>query len=389
MAGIYIHIPFCRQKCHYCNFYSIASLKYKQQVLHAIISELFLRKDYLGNETVETIYFGGGTPSLLLVQEVKNILEKIYSSHKIAENPEITIEANPDDLSEKWVKNVGTTCINRFSVGVQSFFDEDLKYLHRVHNARQAEDSLKLLIDKGFENISIDLIFGIPGLTVERWKKNLDKALILNIPHISAYALTVEPKTALENFIRKNKITAPDEKQSVDQFIKTMEWSRKNEYLHYEISNYCKKGFISKHNSNYWKGEKYLGAGPSAHSFNGVSRQWNVAGIDKYIEAINNNIIPCEKETLTVSEKYNEFIMTRLRTMWGIDLVELKDKFGKKYFDLCLSNSRKNITEGMMRKENKKLLLTDKGKIFADRIASDLFTETRNSSYANVSDGGS
>jgi len=375
MAGIYIHIPFCKSKCHYCNFYSIASSKYVNEFVPALLKEIELQRDYLEGECIETIYFGGGTPSVLTYDSLKKILDTIQQTFEISGDAEITIEANPNDLDVKKIKEFDQAHVNRISIGIQSFFDDDLKYLNRIHTASQAEASVKRSQDAGFENISIDLIYGIPTLTDDKWKQNLDISFALDVPHISSYGLTVEPKTALDILIKKGKAKPVDEEKSVRQFKLLMQEMKKNSFIHYEISNFCKEGFVSQHNSNYWKGRKYLGLGPSAHSFNQRERQWNISNIEKYIESISQKKIPYEKEILSENDKYNEYIMTSLRTMWGCDLIHIEKKFGADKINLIEEKSQQFIKSGKMKKENNVLSLTDEGRLFADGIAADFFIE--------------
>ncbi len=373
MAGIYLHIPFCKQKCHYCNFHSVASLKNKDLLLEALLKEIALQKNYLGNEKVETIYFGGGTPSLLSESEINKIFHEIQSNFKISDNAEVTIEANPDDLTKTYIYSLKKTPVNRLSIGVQSFFEEDLKYLNRVHSTDQAYNSIKEAQHAGFQNMSIDLIYGIPSLSETNWYKNLEIFFELNPPHLSAYALTVEPKTALDVLIRNNKTNPVQEKQVADHFQILIDQMGTNNYLHYEISNFCKENFYSKHNKSYWLGEKYLGLGPSSHSFDGDTRQWNVSNINKYISEINNNQVPAEKENLSTDQKYNEYILTSLRTMWGTDVSYILKKFGNQYNLHFKKYVKRFIDDKRILIKNGKYCLTDSGKIFADGISSDLF----------------
>ncbi|MFC1734458.1 radical SAM family heme chaperone HemW, partial [candidate division KSB1 bacterium] len=340
MAGIYIHIPFCKQRCNYCNFYSIpvsrrnTKLKeYRSLFVNALLKEIQLQKTYLENETVSTIYFGGGTPSLLTINEQDEIFNQIYKYFRIEKEIEVTLEVNPDDINIHMLKALKKIPVNRMSIGIQSFFDEDLQYLSRVHNALQAINSIKLILDEGFNNLSVDLIYGIPSLTDERWLANLDFVLQYKIPHISSYALTIEPKTTLEWLIRKGKIKAFDEQQSIQQYRIMLDRFRNKGYVNYEISNFALKGKVSKHNCNYWKGIPYLGLGPSAHSFNRDSRQWNVVNVSSYITNLTKAEIPFEKEILNVEQKYNEYVMTSLRTVWGCDLQIIINEFGIFYKD--------------------------------------------------------
>jgi oxygen-independent coproporphyrinogen-3 oxidase len=373
MAGIYLHIPFCTQKCHYCNFFSLASKKNTAAFVSAICNEIVLQKDYLQNENISTIYFGGGTPSLLNNSDLKNIFENVFSTFKIEENAEITLEANPDDLKIDKIKELSDSPINRLSIGIQSFFDDDLQFLNRSHSSDQASEAIFNTHKQGLSNISIDLIYGIPTLTDKKWKENIKIAIDSGVQHISAYSLTVEANTAFDLFIKKGKIKAPEEEQAVRQFEILMDTMNNQGFIHYEISNFCKEGFFSRHNSNYWKQQKYLGLGPSAHSFDLDSRQWNVANLQQYIQSINAGNIPFEKEILTSSQKYNEYIMTGLRTVWGVNLKEVKLKFGEELLSYLSKNSQKYLTDKTMELKENALILTEKGKFLADGIASDLF----------------
>jgi oxygen-independent coproporphyrinogen III oxidase len=374
MAGIYIHIPFCRRKCHYCNFYSIASQKYMKELLETLPEELFLRRNYLGkNSTIQTIYFGGGTPSHVPVTYIKQLIEIVRSTFPVVPDPEITLEANPDDLTPDLLLQYKEAGINRLSIGVQSFFDEDLLYLNRTHSAARAEESIRDARLAGFDNLSIDLIYGIPTLTDERWMANLDKAFSLGIPHISAYSLTVEPKTALDLLIKKHTLQAPEEERAIGHFRLLVAKLREQGFEHYEISNFCKPGFYSKHNCQYWNGQAYLGLGPSAHSFDGHSRQWNVANIIQYIDQIRHNDRWFEMEELTPEQQYNEFVMVNLRTMWGVSLRALQEKFGETRAESFVAGAAAFIDEGKMMTKDGVYFLTDDGKLFADGIASALF----------------
>ena len=368
MAGIYIHIPFCKQACYYCNFHFSTSLHYKNELLEALLKEIDLQKNYTGYETVESIYFGGGTPSLLSVEEFIMIIEKIKTDFVLKADTEITLEANPDDITEEKLIGWKKAGINRLSIGIQSFFDEDLKWMNRAHNAQQAIENLHLA-KKYFENITIDLIYGTPALTNEKWKQNVDFAISMNIPHLSCYALTVETKTPLYKMIKQGQTENVNPEKQSEQFLLLMEWMEKVDYEHYEISNFSKPGWRSRHNSSYWMGKNYLGIGPSAHSYNGTERQWNISNNNKYIESINKGIIPFEKEVLTPVQKQNEYIMTSLRTMEGMKL----EKFDGVDLDKLIAASRKFIDSGLIKLENNSLLLTNNGKLLADGIAADLF----------------
>jgi len=373
MAGIYIHIPFCKQKCHYCNFFSVASEKYKDQFIIALHKEIALQKDYLDGEEIETIYFGGGTPSILSFDEILMVLDEISKFHQIGMGAEITLEANPDDLNKEKVLELRKTPINRLSIGVQSFFKEDLKYLNRIHTGYQASLSISYAKEAGFDNISIDLIYGIPTLTKEKWLANLNKFFSFNLQHLSAYALTVEPKTALEILINKGKMKPVDENSIVGHFKQLINLMNKQGFIHYEISNFCREGFYSKHNKSYWFGKKYLGLGPSAHSFNGKSRQWNVSNILKYISEIEMKKIPAEKENLTTIQKYNDYILTSMRTIWGIDSNYIKKHFGEEFLFHSEFHIKEYIKSGKVIRKQDKFFLSDNGKLFADGIAAGLF----------------
>ena len=372
MAGIYIHIPFCKQACHYCDFHFSTSAKYKDEMVQALLKEITLQKSYLANETVETIYFGGGTPSVLSADEIIGIINTITEIHTVSADAEITLEANPDDLDQQKINAFRHTPVNRFSIGIQSFFDEDLQWMNRVHRANEAEASVKRVQDAGFENITVDLIYGYPLLTDLKWKHNLNKAFELGIPHVSAYSMTVEPQTALATFISKKKQPAMSEQQSAEQFNIMLDAMQANGFEQYEISNFCKPGQYSRHNSNYWKGVKYLGIGPSAHSFNGDNRQWNVANNAKYIKALTENTIPAEIEVLTETNRLNEYIMTSLRTVWGLDLDKLNAIASGASTEL-LKSARPYFDDGSINQNNNIITLTSHGKLYADNVAASLF----------------
>ncbi|CAH8284940.1 radical SAM family heme chaperone HemW [Mariniflexile fucanivorans] len=371
-AGIYIHIPFCKQACHYCDFHFSTSLKKKDELVNALVKELELRKDELKNQNVETIYFGGGTPSLLTIDELQFLISEVYKNYQVVEHPEITLEANPDDLSENIIIQLSKSPINRLSIGIQSFFEADLKLMNRAHNAEEAKKCLSLAT-RYFENISVDLIYGISGLTNENWIKNIDTVLGFNIPHISSYALTVEPKTALDSFIKKGVIDNVDDDLAQEQFHILIEKLEASGFVHYELSNFGKPDYFSKNNSAYWQGKPYLGIGPSAHSFNGNERGWNVRNNSKYIKSLEVNILPIETEVLSLTDKYNEYIMTGLRTVWGVSLEKVERNFGLQYKRYLLEQSEKYINEHLLYIDGDKLLVTKKGKFLSDGIASDLF----------------
>jgi oxygen-independent coproporphyrinogen III oxidase len=375
MAGLYVHIPFCRQKCHYCNFFSLATLKYRDQIFDTLLQEMQIQSNYLHGEKLETIYIGGGTPSLFDPQQIEELIRNASVVLGMAGDPEITIEANPDDMTPQWLEKLACTSVNRLSIGVQSFHDEDLNYLNRVHSGSEALQVVKRSKQFGFDNLSIDLIYGIPTLTGARWEENLQIAINMDIPHISAYALTVEPGTALDHFIRKGKVRPVDDDTSFDHFSKLVQHLTHNGFEHYEISNFAKPGKYARHNTSYWLGAKYLGVGPSAHSYDHASRQWNVANIKTYLQGIGSGKPDFEKETLTEKQKINEYIMTSLRTMWGLDLRKIENEFGVAVAGRLSENASQLIKSGRLLMKRNCLYLTEKGKFFADGIASDMFFE--------------
>ena len=374
MAGIYLHIPFCKKACYYCDFHFSTSPQYKTEMIQALRSELIMQKDFLENQKIETIYFGGGTPSLLSAEELHFLISEINNYFEVLPSAEITLEANPDDLNPQKVRELKQTSINRFSIGIQSFFEEDLKWMNRAHNSQEAESSIKRVQDAGFENITLDLIYGFPLLNNEKWLSNISRVLDFNVPHISAYSMTVEPATALSSFINKGKQQPMNESQSVEQFILLMKHLQHAGFEQYEISNFARPGMISKHNSNYWKGIPYLGIGPSAHSYNGENRSWNISNNAKYIRSIENGDIPAETEVLTIANKMNEYIMTSLRTIWGMDLDFITARFGSDYYKL-VENNLQVINQDWIKKDQKLVTLTQEGKLYADRIAAELFVD--------------
>lgn len=385
MAGIYLHIPFCKQACHYCDFHFSTSLKNKSPFLKALEKEIELRKDFFFNdgqskEKVGTVYFGGGTPSMLDVSELMHVFDALYSNFEIDENAEITLEANPDDLTPQKTKSLKKTPINRLSIGIQSFYDEDLQLMNRAHNATEALNVVKHAQDNGFNNLSIDLIYGIPTLSHKKWEHNLKTTFDLDVKHISAYCLTVESKTALEKLIASGKIKNVDEQHSSEQFEMMLKEMKNNNFEQYEISNFCKDQFYSRHNSNYWLKEKYVGLGPSAHSYNGETRQWNVANNAKYIWALENKngkdleISLFEQENLTINQRYNEYVLTSLRTIWGTDLSFIEKQFGNDFRIHCLKEAQPYFQLNQLVQKDDSLFLTDMGKLFADKISSDLFS---------------
>lgn len=372
MAGIYIHIPFCKQACHYCDFHFSTSMKRKEEMVSALAKEIQMRKSESQDEIVETIYFGGGTPSVLTNKEIQFLIDEVFNNFRVAENPEITLEANPDDLSDIRITELANTQINRLSIGIQSFFEDDLQLMNRAHNSAEAKKSLAKATEY-FDNISIDLIYGIPRMSNEKWKENIETALSFGIPHISSYALTVEPKTALKKLIQMGKIAEPKDDVAQEHFQILVDTLQENGFIHYELSNFGKENYFSKNNSAYWLGKKYIGIGPSAHSYDGVSRSWNAANNIVYLKSLEENKLPSEKEILTQTDRYNEYVMTGLRTIWGISLERIQNEFGEKYLKYLLNQSEKFISDDLLSIENNILKTTKKGKFLADGIASDLF----------------
>ena len=373
MAGIYVHIPFCKQACHYCNFHFSTSLQRKNELMAALLKEAALQSNYLDNADVHTLYFGGGTPSLLPAEDLQRIMESLHLHFSIPADAEITVEANPDDISAEILRDWKEAGVNRLSIGTQSFSDEDLKWMNRAHSALQAEKSILLAREAGFENLTIDLIYGIPGLTDDRWKLNVDKACSLGIQHLSCYALTVENKTALHSMIQQGKKAPVNNDDQARQFLLLMDWMEANGFEHYEISNFAQPGHRSLHNSSYWNGTPYLGLGPSAHSFNGKSRQWNLQNNSLYIQSLEKNRIPFEREETGPIHALNEYIMTSLRTMEGCSLEEIEKRFGKDKALEIMEFSLPWISNNkLVRKENN-LVLTREGKLLADGISADLF----------------
>ena len=395
MAGIYIHIPFCKSKCGYCGFYSLPSTKLKDRFLEALKQEIVQRKDYLSpspvccvaNATpkaINTIYFGGGTPSLLGTNEIGDLLHLINTTYSVANEPEITLEANPDTLSLEYLEDLRNLGINRLSIGIQSFFDNDLQYLGRKHNAEHARQCLDWAKQVGFENISIDLIYGLPTSNAEQWNRNLDIFFSYNLPHLSAYALTLEPNAILTKQIELGKAQPINEEDALRDYEILCSRAAENGYLHYEISNFCRRGMHSKHNASYWFGTPYLGLGPSAHSFDGASRQWNVSNVEDYCDALlspGRNSGAChtvgkalkEKELLSLEQQYDEYVMLRLRTHWGIDLKWMKKNMGERFSDYCQQQAQPLIAQGRLMQTREFLHLTDRQMLFADGLAEELF----------------
>lgn len=372
MSGIYIHIPFCKQACHYCDFHFSTSMKKKDEMVLALAKEIELRKNEFENDVVETIYFGGGTPSILEISDIKLLIDAVYKHFDVIENPEITVEANPDDLSIERIIELSNNRINRLSIGIQSFFEDDLKLMNRAHNADEAKKCLEFATQY-FDNISIDLIYGMPNMSNEKWLQNIETALSFNVPHISSYALTVEPKTALKKLIQTGKIDEPRDEVAQEHFQILVDKLSENGFIHYELSNFGKENYFSKNNSAYWLGKKYIGIGPSAHSFNGTSRSWNVSNNSLYLKALAENKLPSETEILSKNDRYNEYIMTGLRTIWGISLERIEKEFGTDFLEYLLKQSEKFIADDLLYLDEKILKATQKGKFLCDGIASDLF----------------
>lgn len=380
MSGIYIHIPYCKQACHYCNFHFSTSLQSKDALIAALVKEIHLTPKFSesGNiqsrkEICETIYFGGGTPSILEPADLSILFDAIHSNFFIAPDAEITLEANPDDISPEKLEQWAKVGINRLSVGIQSFLEAELLWMNRAHTAIDSLRCIDEISNAGFTNYSIDLIYGSPLLSIEDWKKTLATVFEKNIPHISCYALTVEPKTVLDSMINQNKKKTVDPELQAEQFTLLMDWMEAAGYEHYEISNYAKPGMRSKHNSSYWQGKHYYGFGPSAHAYNGISRKWNIANNALYIQSLQKNSIPFEEELLTNTQRLNEYIMTTLRTAEGIDLEKVRLEFGPTYSDTLRKASCKYLENHQLQHIHGNLVLTKGGKLFADGIAADLF----------------
>ncbi len=380
MAGIYIHIPFCKQACFYCDFHFSTSMNKKNEMINALRHELKLRKEELRGQTVETIYFGGGTPSILSSDELQLLIDEVFHNYLVSDSPEITLEANPDDLSQAHINAVSKTPINRLSIGIQSFYDDDLKSMNRAHSAEEAKRCLELSLIH-FDNITIDLIYGLPNMPLEKWYQNLKTAFNFGVPHISSYALTIEPKTALDSFIKKGKYPPLDEELALKHFELLVSETKKNGFIQYEISNFAKPSYFSKHNTSYWQGKSYLGIGPSAHSYNGNQRSWNVANNVQYIQSIRKGELPLTLENLSKKDKFNEYIMTGLRTIWGILLSDIENQFGLDFKEHILRASKKNIQNGFLvivksdssKNSTEILTVSERGKFLVDGLASDLF----------------
>lgn len=375
MAGIYIHIPFCKQACSYCDFYFTTHLLEKQDFINALLQEVESRGGYLMDQKIETIYFGGGTPSQLSTEELKSIIDSIRNHFQVVEQAEITVETNPDNLTKAYLTQLFNIGVNRLSIGIQSFKNEDLDLMNRAHNAEEAKNCVSLAREAGFKNISIDLIYGLPNASLKNWKNNIEQALELDPEHISAYNLTIEEGTPLAHSVAKGRVIIPSDHEVVLQHNLLVEILAKNGFEHYETSNFSKKGFRSKHNSSYWKGTHYLGLGPSAHSFNGTTRSWNIANTKKYVDLLAKGKSHFETETLTLIDRINEFILTGLRTVEGIDLGHFESHFGKPTRNRLLIESKESLSCGLLDLNENRLFVTSKGKVLLDGITSDLFFE--------------
>ena len=371
MAGIYIHIPYCKTRCTYCDFYTLTNESQMDPFVEALCKEAETRKEEL-SETAKTIYFGGGTPSRLHQDHFKQIFETLANQYSIDADAEITVEANPDDLSDDYIGMLAKLPVNRLSIGIQSFDDEELKFLSRRHTALQAVEAVKKCQEKGFSNISIDLMYGLPGQSLELWERNLDQAVALNIQHISAYHLIYEEKTRMYSLLKAGKISQVDETTSIAMFSKLIDRLTADGFIHYEISAFGKEGCFSQHNSAYWKNKKYLGLGSAAHSYDGDNRSWNVASLNRYIQSTTSGAPERVTEQLKPHEKYNEFILTGLRTMWGINLTELKNRFGEPFFQFCMENAQKYLDQKLLNRDEDTLRLTRDGIFISDGIMTDL-----------------
>lgn len=372
MAGIYIHIPFCKRRCIYCDFFSTTASEKKNEYIKALCKEIAGRKNYLEGEVIDTVYFGGGTPSQLEKEDFINIFRTIYDNYSINPKAEITIEANPDDLTDEYVEMLSTLPFNRLSMGIQTFNDDILSLLKRRHNAQQAIDAFRRCRNAGFQNISIDLMYGLPGESMETWNRDLDTAISLAPEHISAYHLIYEERTALYRLREENKVSEADEDLSNSLFETLISRLKESGYVHYEISNFCRPGMHSRHNSSYWTGIKYLGCGPSAHSYDGHSRQWNISSLDKYIEGINSGTNISEIEELDIYTRYNDFVITTIRTVWGMPLEKLKAEYGNELYNYCLKMARPHINQGTLEIKDNTLKLTPNGIFISDGIMSDM-----------------
>lgn len=372
MAGIYLHIPFCKRRCIYCDFFSTTENEKKEAYIQALVKELELRKDYLSGETIDTIYFGGGTPSQLEEKDFAQLFDYIYKVYPVNPEAEITLEANPDDLTPTYVDMLHSLPFNRLSMGIQTFKEDTLRLLHRRHTAAQAQQAYQRCREAGFQNISIDLMYGLPSETLGDWQKDLQTAIDMHPEHISAYHLIYEEGTPLWKLKEAHKVEETDEDLSVSLFKELIHTLKAHGYKHYEISNFCQPGYYSRHNSSYWTGKKYLGCGPSAHSYDGISRQWNVASLSKYIQGIQQGAPYQEKEELDLYTRYNDFVITRLRTAYGIPTELLKSAFGETLYNYCMRMASSYLKQGLLTWDHHILKLTEKGIFISDGIMSDL-----------------
>lgn len=371
MASIYIHIPFCHSKCYYCGFHSVASLREKNGMLEALSKEINLRKDYLKGESIQSIYFGGGTPSIIAVNDLNKILESIKGIHRIDKDAEITLEANPEDLSLEYLRDLKEIGINRISIGIQCLFDDILLFINRRHSVEKAMQAINMAKQVGIDNISIDLIYGIPGLTKDRWAQSLEKLKDLPISHLSAYCLSIDENTVFEHRLRKGDFIPLSDEECEEQYDMLVSWAKKNDFFHYEISNFCKNDLYSRHNTAYWQQKPYLGIGPGAHSYDKSSRQWNFSNNKKYLEYINKGDIPMEIENLSKNDRFNEYIMTSLRTAWGIDKFYLSETFGIKHFNHIIEQAKKHTKH--VKIDETSISLTEEGLFLSNDIISDMF----------------
>ena len=371
MAGIYVHIPFCRKFCHYCDFYHVISDGDHASYIEALLKEADIRKEYLDSDIISSIYLGGGTTSVFSLGELDKILSFLRKNYMFENDCEITIELNPDDISRNYVKGLKQLDINRLSLGIQSWRDEDLKMLNRRHDSKQISEALEIFENEGFDTVSADLIYGLPGMNVKDLEDNLKKTFSYNIKHLSAYLLSIEEGTVFYRMKKKGNLEETDEEESIAEFNRLIEITEEAGFIHYEISNFGKEGYFSVHNTNYWKQIPYIGLGPSAHSFNRYSRQWNLSDLKKYIKAVNNDIPFYEKEEIDLKTKFNEYILTSLRTMWGIDLEYVENTFEKEGYDYIINLSGKFINYGLMEQKEKALMLTNQGKMISDNIISE------------------
>ena len=372
MSGIYIHIPFCKKACHYCNFHFSTNQNSKSSFIKAVCQELKLRSYEYSSKEIQTIYFGGGTPTVLEVSELSIILDVIYDIYNVSSNPEITLEANPDDLDSETIIALSKTQINRLSIGIQSFHESDLVAMNRAHDSEEAKQCLKIATSY-FDNITIDLMYGMPAMTVELWSQNLQTAFSFGVKHLSCYAMTVEPKTALEHFIEKGCHPPMDDELAAQHFKVLMEETSQQGLIHYETCSFGSPGYFSKHNTSYWLGKPYLGVGPSAHSFDGKKRSWNIANNSKYIKSIEASVLPSESEILSIENRFNEYVMTGLRTIWGLSLQKIETEYGIKIKNQLLENAKKLVASDFLVIEDQHLKITTIGKFLSDGIASELF----------------